>query len=456
MSRRERAWLLGAVGVTIAVRLALFAIVVFVRQDAAAFHTSDSARYLELGASLGRFDGFGTGGSPELFRLPGFPLLVAVAGWAGDPTWWTIALHALIGAITTLIAFAWGRAVAGVRAGLFAAWLYACEPGQWVWSTFVLTETLFTALFATAICFATHYLQTRRRAALFAAVAAGSAAAYVRLIGYVVPPMLVLACAMLAFRAGSRGTRGAAWRDAAMAATLAVALLGVWHVRNGLAAGYWGFSIQTERAAYLLGGGVVEARHAGSYSEARRALQQEMAAEPGRSAAATAAAMRERGLELVAESPLAFLSTYAAGIVTTAFHPGSGAFMRLLVPSDADGTASVAQMLTLGRWQAAREKARAKSLGYWVLAVPLFAVTLVYVALFCAGAWAGRTSPPVVLACLVAAVMLAASGGPDGDSRRRAPLVPLMCVVGASLLARSWRRAPAGDGRGGHTSSFHA
>ncbi len=283
------------------------------RHDAAAFHTSDSARYLELGASLGRFDGFGTGGSPELFRLPGFPLLVAAAGWIGDPTWWTVGLHALIGAITTLVSFAWGRAVAGVRAGLFAAWLYACEPGQWVWSTFVLTETLFTALFATALCFATHYLHARHRTALLAAVAAGSAAAYVRLIGYVVPPMLVLACAMLVSRAGSRAAhgaagRGAAWRDAAMAGALAVALLGAWHVRNGLAAGYWGFSIQTERAAYLLGGGVVEARQAGSYSEARRALQQEMAAEPGRSPAATAAAMRERGLGRVAASPLAFLS----------------------------------------------------------------------------------------------------------------------------------------------------
>ena len=444
MSRRERAWLLGAVGVTLAVRLALFAIVVALRHDAAAFHTSDSARYLELAASLGRFDGFGTGGSPELFRLPGFPLLVAAAGWLGDPTWWTVGLHALIGAITTLISFAWGRAVAGVRAGLFAAWLYACEPGQWVWSTFVLTETLFTALFATALCFATHYLQTRRRTALLAAIVAGSAAAYVRVIGYVVPPMLVLACALLVSRGGARAAhgaagRGATWRDAALAGTLTVALLGAWHVRNGLAAGYWGFSIQTERAAYLLGGGVVEARQAGSYSEARRLLQQEMAAEPGRSASATAAAMRERGLGRVAASPLAFLSTYAAGIVTTVLHPGSGAFLRLLVPiGDVDGTASVTQMLTLGRWRAAQEQARAKGLGYWALTVPLFVVTVVYVAVFGAGAWAGRTSPPVVLACLLAAVMLAASGGPDGDSRRRAPLVPLLCVVAAPLLARRW------------------
>src|SRR5688500_3905885 len=108
MSGRERGWLLGAVGITVAVRLALFAVVLTVRADTAAFHTTDSVRYLELAASLGRFEGFGTGGSPELFRLPGFPLLVAVAGWIGHPTHWTIVLQALAGAITTLICFAWG------------------------------------------------------------------------------------------------------------------------------------------------------------------------------------------------------------------------------------------------------------------------------------------------------------------------------------------------------------
>ena len=220
-------------------------------------------------------------------------------------------------------------------------------------------------------------------------------------------------------------------------------LLGSWHVRNGVLTDYWGFSTQADRAAYFLGGGIVEAQTAPSYTEARHALQQEIDRAPTRPAADVAADMRRRGLGRLVTSPVAFVSTYAAGIVTTMLHPGSGAFMRLVVPGNPDGTSSVTQMLTLGRWRAAYDRARDKTPIYWPVTVVLFGATVMYAAAFLAGAWWGRRSPPVILVSLVVAVILAGSGGPDGDSRRRAPLVPLMCVVAAPVLARRWPRVPA-------------
>lgn len=146
--------------------------------------------------------------------------------------------------------------------------------------------------------------------------------------------------------------------------------------------------------------------------------------------------MRRVGLERIARDPAAVFATYAGGIAATMLHPGTGAIMRLLQPSAAFTGSSVTQMMTLGRWDTAWNLVQQKPPGYWLLTVPLFAAGAVYLGVFVAGAWTGRSSPLIILPCVMAVCLLLCSGGPDGDSRRRAPLIPLMCVVASPLLAR--------------------
>jgi hypothetical protein len=68
------------------------------------------------------------------------------------------------------------------------------------------------------------------------------------------------------------------------------------------------------------------------------------------------------------------------------------------------------------------------------LAAALCAITIALLALAAAGAWRHLGSPPVRLWCAVARALLLLSGGPDGDARRRAPLVPIFALLAASLV----------------------
>src|SRR5690606_31056053 len=108
----------------------------------APFETPDSGRYLALAADLVRNGSYTFEGRPELFRPPGYPVLLAVGTWVGHPAGITIGLQALVGVLTVFLCFLAGRLTGDPRLGLAVALIYACEPGQWAWSTLLVTETM--------------------------------------------------------------------------------------------------------------------------------------------------------------------------------------------------------------------------------------------------------------------------------------------------------------------------
>ena len=114
--------------------------------------------------------------------------------------------------------------------------------------------------------------------------------------------------------------------------------------------------------------------------------------------------------------------------------------IRLFVPISSDTSPSGTQMITLGHWPDARRLAEQKGRAYWIVTVVLLPLALLYLVLFAAGLWAGRTNPLIILTGIIAATLLLCSGGPDGDSRRRAPLAPLVSVVVAPMPAGRARR----------------
>lgn len=436
MTARERRWLIAAVAGSAGLRLAIAGAAMLLRHDPAIFHVPDSARYLALGRAIAEHGAYALDGRPELFRLPGFPLLIAIATALGAPTGGTIVLHALLGAVTTWLCFVAARAIGGVRVGLWAATLEAIEPGQWAWSAMIVTEPLCTTFVIASVAATLRYLATARWRWLALAMVAAAAAAYERFVAYLLPAAILLAVVWIAWRHADLTRRASIWRHAAAAALLAATVLGVWHLRNGLETGYWGFSMQLERAAFFMGEGTVNARQSGSsYTDAVWAM-------PGRDPSSTltstpsssADVMRRQGFGRMLEHPFVFASSYAAGIATTVLHPGGAVVMRPFATNVWDtGPASAAQMLTLGRWDRAITILAAKDTAYWLITIPLALFNLAYLATFLAGARTHWASPGVRLACFLVLYFVLLSGGPDGDSRRRVPFVPVVCVVAATI-----------------------
>ncbi|MEO7190279.1 MAG: glycosyltransferase family 39 protein [Vicinamibacterales bacterium] len=474
MTRREIGRLAAILAGVFLTRIGLAAIVVLVRHDISAFHVPDSGRYLTLGAEMVFHHRYAFEGRPELFRPPGYPLLLAMGQWIGHATALAVVVQALLGVATTGLCFVAGRMAGGARVGLAAALLYACEPGQIAWSTIVMSETLFTALLAGSLAALYGWLRSGRRWAVVVAAALLALAAYVRVVGYWLPfvLVLVLAATWRSMAAEARRARDGATpprptsraralasgvarqrlprplRDVTLAAVVAASILAGWHVRNGVVTGYWGFSSQFSRALFFMGGGPVEARERDTtYFAAHDRLSDELNQRlSDQTPGGVAAGMRRRGLQLMLAHPVPFLSTYAAGIASALVHPGTGVFVRLFTPNLQDREASATQMLILRRWTDSRDRLAQKSLGFLLLSAILFAVNIVYWSLGAVGAWQGRRSPYVWIAGVFVAYFVLPAGGPDADSRRRAPLVPAMCVIAAHAQLRSRLLGRRADG----------
>lgn len=427
--------LLVALAITLLGRALLPLVVYQSHDDPRVFLTPDSHEYLELAESLAASATFATEGRPELRRLPGFPLLLAIGARAGHPVAVTLIVHLLLGMATTVLCFWIAESLAGRRAGAAAAVLFACATELWIWSSYLLSETLFVFLFSAMLFWAVRHEKTRSRGSLLLAIALACGAAYVRVVGYLLPFALLLWFAL-------SGRRDRGWsRRAAAALAVAVALLGAWHVRNGVTAGYWGFSSQVERALYFLGGGAAETGQADiSYPEARLRLQQRLLEErdPGPDDEALISEMRSRGLRAVAERPTSFGIDYGVGILAVLGHSNAGALFRLFETNpEAPGSAgSGLSLLMQGRWRDAAGYFLGKGPAYGLVFFLQLAQILCYYALAATALRRPGAPRGVGLVVALSLCLLLLSGGGHGNSRYRAPLVPAICVLAGIGLAR--------------------
>lgn len=87
-------------------------------------------------------------GQPTAFGAPGYAIALGVAYFLiGHSIAGAQVLNALLGAATILLVFALGRRVAGQAVGVVSALLVAVFPSQVFFSSLVLNEVMFTALF---------------------------------------------------------------------------------------------------------------------------------------------------------------------------------------------------------------------------------------------------------------------------------------------------------------------
>ena len=438
MTRTERRTLIVVLILAIGIRVAILAAASAAHDGTEIFKTPDSPRYLTLAESLAETGTYRKDGQPELFRPPGYPLFVAIGHALGHPIAVTLALQAGLGAIGAWCCFLAGRDAGGTALGIRAAAFYAVEPGQWAWSALIMSETLATVFVAASLAASVRYLKEGRASALLLGVAAAIAMAYVRTAGYLLPLVLAMALIVLARPTVPARSR---WRHLAAAAIVTFVGLGAWHVRNGIQAGFWGFSTQFDRAIYFVGAGTVTSRAENMpYNSARGALAAELGVTPESDTdAATAATMRSRGFAAILSNPVSFAAGYLGGTVATMAHPGTGAFMRLFEPGRYDSGESVSGLVLMGRWNDATQAAVQKGAVYWIVTVLLVAANIFYLTRAAGGAWRGRALAWVRLAVLVVLYFLALSGGPQGDSRRRAPMMPAICLLAATLPLRSRR-----------------
>jgi hypothetical protein len=223
-----------------------------------------------------------------------------------------------------------------------------------------------------------------------------------------------------------------------MAVTVAI-LCGAWQVRNGLAAGFWGFSTLTARAVYVTaGGGVTAARDGRPFGDVRQERIAEAAIRTSREPLHIGE-MYRRGLSDVLGSPFTAMAVHARGMLLTLFDPGSLEYLRLfgVYPRVSPVTRYDSQGLAATVTAIAREYPSV----VWCSLV-LEAILLGYLGMAAGGAWrALRAGVPEARALLlIAGYFLVLSGGIFGAARFRLPIVPVMILLGGYAIGPDLNR----------------
>jgi len=411
MTRR----LIAAIGAGLSVRILLIA-GAWTRRGVDAFLVPDSSSYLGLAERLTAGLGFvDRTGKAELFRTPGYPLLLAAG--STHPVVVALVSQLLMTAGIVVLTFLLARRMLDDdRIAVVCAFVVALEPTMLTWSLKVMPETLLTLALVAFAYAALRAFDTRETRWIVAAAFALSLAAYVKPIAW---PLVILLCALSLLR----------WRMAAIFILTCALLLVPWHVRNARRAGYPGFSTLIARAAYIsAGGSILAQREHRPYAE----IHEELVDRAGvRHSEGDPSQYGRQGLTLLASDPLGYTKTHVKGMLRTLFDPGATEYLRLFrlygdgpPPSfAAQGIGGVARQYPLAFWL---------SVGLAVVLAPLVLLPVV-------GLWRGRSVGYLLLAVVVA-YLITAGGGVPGYSRFRAPAVPLLVVMSAVVVDELRRR----------------
>jgi hypothetical protein len=202
----------------------------------------DPTLYLILSDHLAAGDGYRYGFGPDqgvsAYYPPGYPLALAGVAWLvrlllpGTVDIFDVAiwLNVVLSVATIPLVFVLARRLAGVRAGLAAAAVWALWPNLVFHSGIVLTETLFLLLLVALLVVLLGNPDSARapgRARLVTVGVLFGATLLVR------PVSIVMAPALLLLWWGA-GVRAALWR-LALAGVATVAVLAPWAIRSSIA-----------------------------------------------------------------------------------------------------------------------------------------------------------------------------------------------------------------------------
>jgi 4-amino-4-deoxy-L-arabinose transferase-like glycosyltransferase len=405
---RRLLWLMA---IALVLRLSLFG---SAARDPAAFQVEDdSAEYVRLGINLAAGHGFSQSAGPpyrpDVRRTPVYPSLLSLAFLVPRGELQVAVLMGVAASVLTVAAlYRMGALMYGATAAGYAAMLLALDPTSAVYSTQILTESLFALLVMLSIL---PLLDTRLpdRAAGVTAGTLTGLAALCRPVAIGLAVALFPACLWRA--PGQRARAARIWVAVLVAAVL---LMGMWTVRNYRVANVGTFTSLSATNMYLHRAVHIEAHLSGRpVEEVRDAWVREFDARAGTWTERERIDWMDRhGSGFVLAHPVTYLIVALAGIA------------RMLSP-EAIVLPRVLNVETTGPlW-------RAVSSAEWVQ------LAIVYALAAYGTIPAGRAAAWGVAVPLAVIGYFLVIGGPEMYPRFRVPLMPFFCLLAGVGLARN-------------------
>ena len=412
----------------------------------------DTPGYLEPGRNLLLHGRFWTAGLPEIGRVPGYPLFLALASLAGLAG--AALVQAGISAANVWLVARLARAVGlSERAVLAAAWLMALEPVGVVYAVRLLSETLFTTLLLVSVERMAVAVRGQRWRALVCSGLALTAAIFVRPAAYYLPWIWALGLLFWYRRPAATprshflsGQQRAVWAAVLLLATT-VPFVALWQIRNAVTTGFSGFSSIAVRNAYFYAAAEAEAQATGrSFTEQQRLFGYPDEAtylrshpeQANWSQAARLAYMQAESRRILWKHRAGVVRAQLVGAAVVTFSPCAAELLEMLGWDAAEAPVRVVHQ---GPLQAAWRILRTDPARAVLMALLELALLLLYLLAGWGGAGMRKGDPARGLLVVTGVYFILIAGGVQAVARYRAPVMPLVCVLAGAGLARIGQRA---------------
>ena len=416
--------------------------------DAAIFLGPDTNSYITPARELLATGRFTAHGEPDVFRTPGYPLLLLPGLACGHLITLTIVLQAILSSLTVYLLYRLAQLVYAERVARWAALLYAIEPLSIFYVAKLLSETLFTFALLLFLYLFLRYTRERSLNLLLWSAVILAASAYIRPVSYYLPLYTALIFGLL-FISGHE--KKLLWHYA-LFLIVSLGPLKLWQIRNQVTSGYGGFSVVSAKNLFFYNGAAVAAKlEHRSYSETRLHLWETYGKPaldaPPEQRAAFYEDWERQGQALIAGHPLLYARIHLKGIVRLLADPGATAYLKIFKLYPETGGNLLSLLVDQGAFTAMKDLFRHQPLVFW--SNLLFGVllggyyVLTGIAFSAVRFWRERGT---LILGLFAAYFLAVSGGPVGFHRYRHPLMPFFALwagYGLAMIAARLSRVPA-------------
>ena len=428
---KQWCWFVAVLAAAMVLRVGVY---VSVWRDTSRAMTPDSAGYVELADRIDAGAGFvDDTGRAEVFRTPGYPMLLALANRLGGPRT-LLALQVLMDIGLVAVTFALATHLTTASSATWAMLFQAVSPLAVAASCRLLTDSVFAFLLGMSVLFWLRADREDRELSLMASALLIAAACYIRPVGVLLAG--IMACFVLFT---SRGIRRFILFGAVVFLTV-----GPWVLRNEKQADYRGFSSVASVSVYRYTVAELMAREWEiDVADARYALDREFEQQEFSTVGEEVRYHRAYAQKAIRYEPIEALTVHLSGVKGFWLPGVTDALEVAGMTTGQKGTLDV--LHRDGVRAAAEHYFKGNDRAMWIAGVlgMLFAAKLIGVLAFVITRASTPREIPVagwMLATIV--VVLALAGGAASTPRFRVPVDPLLSIAAAAgwLTLIRWRR----------------
>ncbi len=415
------------------------------------FDDADTHTYVTPARELAAHYRFYSDGSPEIIRTPGYPLLLVPGLLLHHLSLITLAIQVTLSSLTVYLVYLTAKLLfIREHVALVAAIFYAVEPLSILYTSQLLTETLFTTLSTLWLYFFLKYLKSYCLSYLAISAIVLAASVYARPIGYFLPMILAAGLATIALIA-PHASRCVHIVHAIIFSVITIGLLIPWQLRNKFETGYSGFSgISAVNMYFYLATSVLAVQQQMPFFQEQRQLgylnnKVYFARHPEQTSWSLAQRlnfMNSEAHRVLLTNKSTYFWIHLVGIVRVLFDSGATNFL-IFFGFYKHGGGLLGNLNDGGIVRTVRAISLQHPLLFWSNAL-LFPFELVYLLGAAITIFSRRIfEPAIITTTLIVVYYLVISGGPAALGRFKHPAMPIISILaGCGLITiGAWLRS---------------